>query len=215
MPDGRTHDALTLVTASFAAPICVGMTFDGNPGRTALFLGAYLVSGLLFSDDLDTHSIEHKRWGLLRFLWLPYQKLIPHRSWLSHGLIVGPALRILYFASTFSLAFWLLLAALSRLLPLDAGGLVGGLFSAIGCSLIDHPDAWRLGFVAFVLGGMLHSLSDWLWTWWRRAWREPVMPGAHAADEIVLTHHGEPMPDYVQRISINTREEDTQVGAPG
>ena len=212
MPSGQTHDALTLVAASFAAPICAGLTFEGQSGRAVLFLGSFLVSGLLFSDDLDTHSIEHRRWGLLRFLWLPYQKLIPHRSWLSHGLIVGPALRILYFAASFSVALWLLLAALGRLLPLDAGGLVGNLLSAIGYSIIDHPDAWALGFVAFVLAGMLHSLSDSIWTWWRRVWREPVLPGIHAAGDIVLTHHGEPMEDYVQRVSYNTR--DTS-GVPG
>lgn len=208
MPSGRTHDALTLVAASFATPICIGLTFENQPGRAALFLGSFLVSGLLFSDDLDTHSIEHERWGWLRFLWLPYQKLIPHRSWLSHGLIVGPALRILYFAAALSLTLWLLLAALGRLLPLDAGGLVGGLLSAIGRSIVYHPDAWGLGFVAFVLGGMLHSLSDWIWTWWRQAWREPIRPGLHAAGDIACTHHGEPTGEYVQRVSINVAEGD-------
>jgi uncharacterized metal-binding protein len=195
-----------MVAASFAAPICVGLTFDGNPGRAALFLGSFLVSGLLFSDDLDTHSIEHKRWGLLRFIWLPYQKLIPHRSWLSHGLIVGPLLRIVYFAVALTLALWLALAALGRLLPLDAGGVVGGLLSFLGRSLVTHPDTWAVGFAGFLVGGTLHSLTDGVWTWWRRAWRRPQVAGAHADGDVVQTHHGERMEGYVERVSYNTRE---------
>jgi uncharacterized metal-binding protein len=206
VPDGRTHDALTLVAASFAAPICVGLTFDGNPGRAALALGSFLVSGLLFSDDLDTHSIEHERWGFLYVLWLPYQKLIPHRSWLSHGLIIGPLLRIVYFAVVLTLALWLILSGLSRLLPLDAGGVLGTLLSGLGRSLVTHPDTWTVGFVGFMLGGTVHSVADGIWTWWRHVWRRPQVAGAHAADEIVCTHHGEPMEGYVERISLNTRD---------
>lgn len=201
MPDGRMHDAITLVTASFMAPICYGLTMEGEPGRATLFLGSYLVSGLLFSDDLDIDSIEYKRWRLFRFLWLPYQKLVPHRSWLSHGLIVGPLLRILYFAGVCTLVLWLALTALSRIISLDAGGLVGALLSAIARSIIAHPEWWGVAFVGFVLGSVTHIISDWLWTWWRRAFRAPVprlQPRATAP-----THHGVPMPDFVQRVSVS------------
>jgi uncharacterized metal-binding protein len=207
MPDGRTHDAITLVTASFAAPLCVGLAFDGNPGRAALALGAFLMSGLFFSDDLDIHSIEFRRWRMLRFLWLPYQKLIPHRSWLSHGLIVGAALRIGYFAGMCTLALWLLLTALSRVLPLDASGVLGDLLSAIARSIMDHPEWWGLAFAAFALGSVVHIVSDTLWTFWRRAWRGPFVRPAYMTEE--PTHHGAPAPDYAVRVSYNVREGDS------
>lgn len=198
MPAGRTHDNVTLVTASFMIPISAGLMFEAQPGRAVLFLGSYLLSGLLFSDDLDIHSIEYKRWKLLRFVWLPYQKLVRHRSWISHGLIVGPLLRITYFAAICTAAIWLALTALSRLLPLDASGIIGGFLSALSQSVIDHPDWWGVAFLGFVLGGAVHSISDGLWSWWRHAWRAPVISlQAETADE--PTHHGEPMPDYVDK----------------
>jgi len=209
MPDGRTHDSLTLVTASFMTPISLGLIFESNPGQAALFLGSYLLSGLLFSDDLDISSIEYKRWRLLRFIWLPYQKLVPHRSWLSHGLIVGPALRILYLAAIFTFSLWALLTALSRLLPLDAGGALGSLLGAIGQSFIDHPDWWAVAFAGFVLGGVTHSVADWFWTWWRHAWRAPVLADQARAGRIP-THHGVLVPDFAIYRSESVAEVDEQ-----
>ena len=198
MPDGRTHDAIAMVSASFAAPICLGIVFDGSPARATLAIGSYLVSGLLFSDDLDIHSIEYKRWRLLRFLWWPYQKLMPHRSWLSHGLIIGPALRILYFTAVCTFLFWLCLLGLSQALPLDAGGLVGGMLAAIARSIRDYPEGWALAFAAFVMGSVVHVASDALWTWWRRLWRGPAVgPAGAAAAGAMPTHHGRPVPDFM------------------
>jgi uncharacterized metal-binding protein len=211
MPDGRTHDSITLVTASFAAPISLGLAFDGNPGRAILLLASYLVSGLLFSDDLDIDSIEYKRWRLLRFLWLPYQKLVPHRSRLSHGLIIGPALRILYFAAVCTLALWLGLLALSRLLPLDAHGVVGDLLSAIARSIIDHPDGWAIALLGFIGGGLSHTIADWLWTWWRHIWRGPVLRVPPSATDA----GAEQTAGFGQRMSIDVREEGSEIeGSP-
>lgn len=207
MPDGRTHDEITLVTASFITPISAGLIFDGQPGRAALLVASFLVSGLLFSDDLDTHSIEYKRWRLLRFLWLPYQKLLPHRSWLSHGLIIGPALRIAYFAAVLTLFAWLALAALARMLPLDASGLMGEALAAIGRWIVDHPHAVVTAFGGFAAGGAVHSLSDSIWTWWRRTWRVPA--GATVAtDGYAPTHHGQPLSAFGVRVSENVSLQD-------
>jgi uncharacterized metal-binding protein len=197
MPDGRTHDNITMVTASFMIPISAGLIFEEQPGRAVLFLGSYLLSGLMFSDDLDIHSIEYRRWRILRFLWMPYQKLVPHRSWLSHGLIIGPLLRVMYFAAICTAAIWLALTALSRVLPLDATGMIGGVMSALAQSVVDHPEWWAVAFIGFVLGGAAHSVSDGLWSWWRHAWRAPVISvQVQTADQ--PTHHGEPMPDYMR-----------------
>jgi uncharacterized metal-binding protein len=32
----------------------------------------------------------------LKSIWLPYQKFIPHRHWLSHAPVIGSAVRLLY-----------------------------------------------------------------------------------------------------------------------
>ena len=86
MPSGRVHDQITMLTAAASVPAWWFLT----PSHDALTFGsgvaAYLFSGFWLSDDLDTNSISYKRWGALRFLWWPYQKLVPHRSWVSHGI---------------------------------------------------------------------------------------------------------------------------------
>jgi uncharacterized metal-binding protein len=56
---------------------------------------SHLLGGLYLSPDLDLKSLPWKRWGILRFLWLPYQR-IPHRHWLSHAPVVGSIGRLLY-----------------------------------------------------------------------------------------------------------------------
>jgi uncharacterized metal-binding protein len=56
---------------------------------------SHLLGGLYLSPDLDLKSLPWKRWGILRFLWLPYQR-IPHRHWLSHAPVIGSIGRLLY-----------------------------------------------------------------------------------------------------------------------
>lgn len=196
MPDGRTHDELTLVVGAFLAPISYGLLFGDDVARTAVFIGSHVVSGLLFSDDLDTHSIEYRRWRLLGPLWWPYQKLIPHRSWLSHGPIIGPALRILYFAALCSLIAWLLLLAVGLVAPVNAGGLVVGGLAGVVRFLAAHPEWTTIAFAGFALGGLTHSVADWLWSFWRRAWRAPVIRAVGPRTPMPL-HHSFPAADFL------------------
>ena len=95
MPSGKTHDRITLWTL----PWIVGGTFiltrDGE--LTLILASAFLFSGLMFGPDLDIYSVQFKRWGILRYLWLPYQKLFRHRSSFSHGFIIGTVIRLFYF----------------------------------------------------------------------------------------------------------------------
>jgi len=52
---------------------------------------------------------------VLRVLWLPYQKLIPcHRHWLSHGVIVGSVVRLLYLAALL-LPLWVIFPGLQQI----------------------------------------------------------------------------------------------------
>ena len=108
MPSGRTHDRITLWMLPFVVGTCYFIINDGE--LTLLFSGAFFFSGLMFGPDLDIHSIQFKRWGLFRLLWLPYQKLLHHRSWLSHGLIIGTVIRVIYLSLWIFIVSTILLA---------------------------------------------------------------------------------------------------------
>ncbi len=95
MPSGKTHDFITYLAAIPTAYFAYKWT--GEWHLAALAVGCTVFSGLMFGPDLDIHSKQYTRWGVLRVFWWPYQKTLPHRSRLSHGIILGPAVRIIYF----------------------------------------------------------------------------------------------------------------------
>jgi uncharacterized metal-binding protein len=101
MPSGRTHDAITIVLAVPTFVAAWGLT--GNLTLASLATGAMLFGGLMFGPDLDIQSRQYTRWGVFRFLWLPYRKIFRHRSRWSHGIIFGTLIRILYFAMVLAL----------------------------------------------------------------------------------------------------------------
>ena len=94
MPSGRTHDRITFGLF----PLIFGSSYWLTQSwiLTAWCAGGFLFSGLMFGPDLDIYSVQYKRWGWLRWLWLPYQKFVPHRSVFSHGFLVGTVIRIIY-----------------------------------------------------------------------------------------------------------------------
>lgn len=105
MPSGRVHAVITLAAA--------GLTYAWGTARgespvMAAAAAAGCAVGVILTPDLDikgtradkiirneTGLIPAILWGLL---WNPYSSLIPHRSWLSHGPIIGTAIRIIYIA---------------------------------------------------------------------------------------------------------------------
>lgn len=100
MASGRNHDrAITITT-----PIMLAAAIASDHADVGLIASAaYYLSGMYLSPDLDLVSRPYKRWGLLRFIWLPYQRLIPrHRHWLSHGPVIGSAVRLVYLAAWLS-----------------------------------------------------------------------------------------------------------------
>ena len=63
--------------------------------EAAVFAFGFLLSFFLFSPDIDSRSASYRRWGGLRFFWLPYIFLFRHRG-LSHNPIFGPLSRLFY-----------------------------------------------------------------------------------------------------------------------
>jgi uncharacterized metal-binding protein len=97
MPSGKTHDAITFILAvpTFAA----GWGLTGSIALSVAATCAMLFGGLMFGPDLDIQSRQYTRWGVFRFLWLPYRMLFRHRSRWSHGIIFGTLIRVIYFAA--------------------------------------------------------------------------------------------------------------------
>jgi uncharacterized metal-binding protein len=167
MPAGKTHDKVTL----WLTPLIIGGSFGvtRNERLTLLTAIAFVFSGLMFGPDLDIYSRQYQRWGWLRWMWLPYRKLLRHRSPLSHGFLLGTVLRLLYVGA---------LATATGL-----GGL-GGLWlwhQGQGTRLplsLNWPDLlpWAqryqgellASFIGLELGAMSHSLCDWTASWLKR-----------------------------------------------
>ena len=160
MPDGRTHDIITVVTAAMGVP--VALTVPGvTPGQAGILAGAYLLSGIVFSCDLDLRSEPYLRWGRFRFLWWPYQRLIHHRAIWSHGLIIGPLLRIIYFAVMVFALLFLGLSLINLLHPVDPSGTTLRTLQWLQGYLQRHTAVVGLVLIGFVLGGASHSIADW------------------------------------------------------
>ncbi len=94
MPSGNTHDRITLWTLPWIVGITYGLTRSSE--LTLILSGGYLFSGLMFGPDLDIRSIQYKRWGFLKGIWIPYRMFFRHRSLFSHGPIIGTCVRVLY-----------------------------------------------------------------------------------------------------------------------
>lgn len=96
MPSGKTHDAITLALALPTFAAAWGVT--GSLALATAATCAMLFGGLMFGPDLDIQSRQYTRWGVFRFLWLPYRAFFRHRSRWSHGIIFGTLIRVVYFA---------------------------------------------------------------------------------------------------------------------
>lgn len=159
MPSGRTHDRITLWGLPWVVTIAFGVTRSGE--LTLVTALAYLFSGLMFGPDLDIHSVQFKRWGILRWIWLPYQKSLSHRSLLSHGFLIGTTLRVFYFS---------LILLLTLVVGVAIAQMIWGFtwnwqgFFITGGQQVKQQ-FWAEAIALFAgleIGAMSHSLSDWV-----------------------------------------------------
>ncbi|MFM7574814.1 MAG: metal-binding protein [Snowella sp.] len=165
MPSGQTHDRITLWTVPLVSGIAYFLTQNG---KLALILaGGFLFSGLMFGPDLDIYSVQYKRWGWFRWIWIPYRSAIRHRSQLSHGLLIGTILRLLYIS--------LIILILSGIIAA-----IAYLFGYVNLkSVIDSQKQfpiWNAKYtqalfaliIGLELGAMSHSISDWIGSAYKR-----------------------------------------------
>ena len=157
MPSGRTHDQITM----WSLPLVAALTFcqTSSSNLTLLVSGSFLFGGLMFGPDLDIYSCQYQRWGWFKPIWLPYQKSLRHRSFLSHGPLIGTALRILY------LALWIAVLGMLGLAIAQKVGNLGGNWQDVvlsyGRSIWEHHIEILAVYIGLELGAMSHYLSDW------------------------------------------------------
>ncbi len=146
MASGKNHDRAIL----FASPLVLVVGCYQFGLEVGIITGAsHFLGGYWLSPDLDIKSRPFLRWGILRFMWLPYQRFIPHRSPLSHAPVLGSVIRLLYLAVLFS-PFWVLFPGLNQVQWAMNWGKVAAFLIGIELSALNH----------LLLDGLLLPLPD-------------------------------------------------------
>ncbi|MBD2256278.1 metal-binding protein [Pseudanabaena sp. FACHB-2040] len=158
MPSGRTHDRITLWSLPLVVLAAFRITLDG--WLTAIVCCGFLLGGWVFGPDLDIHSVQYKRWGWLRWIWLPYRGQLRHRSPYSHGPIIGTVVRVLYFS------LWVALFSLLAISLLNYLGHTALTWNDLRTNLSQglqrYWPQWLALLVGLELGALSHYTSDWL-----------------------------------------------------
>lgn len=157
MSSGKVHDKITLYLIIPFFGFC--WAFLNNFFESCFCTLSFTFAGLMFGPDLDTKSVQYKRWGLLRFIWIPYQKLGGHRSFLtqSHDSLFGPILRFLYLSFIF--AFWAFIMA--YLAQFDLFLFLKKLAQKFS---IDYLRLILLFLAGTYIGSLSHQITDWAYS---------------------------------------------------
>ncbi len=75
------------------------------------FGAGYYIGTDFITPDLDIESRAIKRWGVLKFLWLPYKWIFKHGQ-SSHNIVYGAVVRILYISLIILGVYYLLFRSL-------------------------------------------------------------------------------------------------------
>jgi uncharacterized metal-binding protein len=174
MPGARAHDLITVVTGVALAPLTYatlsqsGVAPNVALANTGVLVGAHLLSGVMFSPDLDLDSRIDDRWGIFYWIWRPYTWFVPHRHRiLSHGLVISQLLRLLYFYAVvvglLAGGAWVL-ARIGIAVPDYHQRVTNALLDLV----VEHPrESWSF-VVGFCTGGAAHTIADWLVTGGKR-----------------------------------------------
>lgn len=161
MSDGKTHarDSTMLAVAAPIGVLALGAAVGETSSVVSLQMTAAValgcVLGIPFSPDLDINHVTRAEripfvgpfWYLL---WLPYAKVLPHRSQHSHLPGWGTALRQLYFISVIWLLGWLIAMGL--------GGVTLGYVQTWRLLLAQEWYGWI--FAGLLLSDVAHWLRD-------------------------------------------------------
>ncbi|MDX1933387.1 MAG: metal-binding protein [Capsulimonadales bacterium] len=171
MPSGKVHDRITVVGAIVALPAYFLLApSPPDPLGAVTLTAATLFSGFFLSPDLDLDSSVYRRWGPFRILWWPYQKLMPHRSILSHSFVLGPALRLLYFVAVVWASFRIMTWIASYFLKFDRNGISRQYADSLVGLWQNYPWHVQMAALGIFLGTALHIGADIVVSRWPRRW---------------------------------------------
>jgi uncharacterized metal-binding protein len=166
MPSGKNHDRITLLSLPWVVGITALVTRKSQ--LTFLVSCCFLFSGLMFGPDLDIYSVQYQRWGILRWFWLPYQKMLKHRSFFSHGFLIGTVLRLCYLFSGLFLVSLVIIPVCQLFLQFSFNWQV--FFLSFYSSIVTvYPQEIISLFVGLELGAMSHTLADSIDSRWKLA----------------------------------------------
>lgn len=137
MPNAGTHIHAALLVGAVTIPACY---YTGLSIQESAIIGASVVINEVFASpdmDLNSGSKSYKKWGILRYLWKPYQLLIGHRSWLSHSGPISYTLRFLYLFIPFFAVMSFLQLKLDNAVPYMVLFYIGGCISDTLHTLLD------------------------------------------------------------------------------
>jgi uncharacterized metal-binding protein len=163
MPGNRVHDAI----GSFAAPAIALAALQLSHGDVAVAVAAgvgELIGTLWLSPDLDlTSATIDQRWGgrLGRLVWAPYDKLIPHRSIISHGFGIGILLRLLYIGA--------FVFAIAKVLELIGVVVVMDISKGVVQWMVTNSRISVSLLVGMILSETIHTVTDYLSTGFKRS----------------------------------------------
>jgi uncharacterized metal-binding protein len=166
MPRAKTHDTITLM---LAPPTFLGVyAATGSRDLALLTTLAMLFSGFMFGPDLDIDSKQYARWGPFGFLWWPYRVIFRHRSRLSHGILLGTAIRVIYFIAVLIvlLGVGLWIVRLLRWPTLPEVSFQKVLRDVWQIVRALDPRYLLATFLGLWWGAVSHTLTDWLWGIW-------------------------------------------------
>lgn len=161
MPSGRTHDLITVLIAAPTAALAYYFTNDWT--LATITTATMIFGGMMFGPDLDIQSRQYARWGPLKVIWWPYKVALPHRSRLSHSILLGTLIRVIYFLAVLTLTVAVALYVRDRYIYDTAQGLgefktalarVWEILSPIKRSYLIAA------FVGLWLGATSHTISD-------------------------------------------------------
>jgi len=146
MSSGQTHDKVTILLA----PIIFGVFWYFIGWLAIIVTLAFLFAGFAFNGDLDINSQVYNRWFLLKWIWIPYQQF-GHRSFWTHGILIGTVIRVL----------WLAIPTISILT-------LCGLSPSIIPFMATFKTETILSLIGLELGSMSHTFMDWASTGFKK-----------------------------------------------
>lgn len=145
MASGEAHDWW----GYFCVPVVAGFGWwiTQSPSITTALAIGFGVGITHLSPDVDTKSSPWRRWGPLRLIWVPYQRMGKHRGF-SHLPILGTLSRVVYL-----LVPLLLVWCLGSPAPLQT-------LKMIGMGIQTYPGELIACWVGLELSALLHLRLD-------------------------------------------------------